>query len=163
MGFISFNLEFYRNELQIFTTAPVNDERIYRAKQLLKMLDDLVDEGYIELNDKLEETYSGVSKLRAYLGNNHIEPFPVCRKPFSTADVTYEKSARELTAAIQELTANAEKGTELRYDVFLSELVDFCKWIGYEENTAYVFCCAIRYCRIFIIKVKTEKIFIRGC
>ncbi len=139
MGFISFNLEFYRNELQILTTAPVNDERIYRAKQLLKMLDDLVDEGYTELNYKLEETYSGVSKLRAYLENNHIEPFPVCRKPFSTADITYENCARELTAAIQELTVNAEKGTELRYDVFLSELVDFCKWIGYEENTAYIF------------------------
>ncbi len=64
MGFISFNLDFYKKELQKLETANVSEEKIYRAKQLLKMLDDLFDEGYIELNNKLEETYSEVSRLR---------------------------------------------------------------------------------------------------
>lgn len=139
MGFISFNLEFYKNELQKLKTATVSEETIYRAKQLLKMLDDLLDEGYTELNYKLEETYSGVSKLRAYLDDNHIEPFPIYRKPFSAIDVTYEKCTYELAAAIKELVENAKKSTDVRDDVFLSELIDFCKWIGYEEDTAYIF------------------------
>ncbi len=139
MGFISFNLEFYKKELQKLKTATVSEETIYRAKQLMKMLDDLIDEGYTELSDKLEETYSGVSKLRAYLEDNHIEPFPIYRKPFWAIDVTYEQRTYELTEAIKELTENAEKSTDVRDDVFLSELIDFCKWIGYEEDTAYVF------------------------
>ncbi len=139
MGFISFNLEFYKKELQKLKTATVSEETIYRAKQLLKMLDDLLDEGYTELNYKLEESYSGVSKLRAYLEDNNIEPFPIYRKPFSATDVTYEQCAYELTAAIKELAENAQKSIDVRDDVFLSELIDFCKWIGYEKNTAYIF------------------------
>ncbi|MDE7440253.1 MAG: hypothetical protein K2N23_07085 [Clostridia bacterium] len=139
MGFISFNLEFYKNELQKLKTATVSEKTIYRAKQLLKMLDDLLDEGYTELNNKLEEAYSGVSRLRAYLKDNNAEPFPIYRKPFSETDVTYGQCTYELTEAIKELADNAEKSTDARDDVFLSELIDFCKWIGYEEDTAYVF------------------------
>lgn len=71
MDFISFNLEFYKNELQKLKTAIVSEETIYRAKQLLKMIDDLLDEGYTNLNNILEETYSGVSRLRAYLKDNN--------------------------------------------------------------------------------------------
>lgn len=139
MDFISFNLEFYKNELQKLKTATVSEETIYRAKQLLKMLDDLLDEGYTELNNKLEEAYSGVSKLRAYLEDNHIEPFPIYRKPFSATDVTYEQCTYELTEAIRELAENAQKSIDVCYDMFLSELIDFCKWIGYKEDTAYIF------------------------
>lgn len=139
MSFISFNLEFYKNELQKLKTSAVSDETIYRAKQLLKMLDDLLDEGYTELNNKLEETYSGVSELRAYLEDNHIGPFPVYRKPFSAKDVTYEQYNYDLTEAIKELVRNAQKSTDVCDDVFLSELIDFCKWIGYDEDTAYIF------------------------
>ena len=72
MGFISFNLEFYRKELQKLETSAVSEETIYRAKQLLKVLDDLLD---ADAND----------------------------------------------------------------DAFLSKLIDFCKWIGYEEDTVYIF------------------------
>ncbi len=55
MGFISFSLDYYKKELQKLESVPVSAETIYRAKQLLKMLDDLVDEGYTELNEKLED------------------------------------------------------------------------------------------------------------
>ncbi len=139
MGFISFNLEFYKKELQKLKTATVSEESIYRAKQLMKMLDDLLDERYTELNYKLEEAYSGVSRLRTYLADNRIEPFPIYRKPFSATDITYEQRTYELTEAIEELAETAEKSTDVHDDVFLSELVDFCKWIGYEKNTAYIF------------------------
>ena len=38
MSFISFNLDFYKTELQKVETAAASGETIYRAKQLLKML-----------------------------------------------------------------------------------------------------------------------------
>lgn len=139
MGFISFNLEFYKNELKKLETATVSEETIYRARQLLKMLDDLSDEGYTELNRQLEEKYHGVSRLRAYLKDHHAEPFPVCRKPFLETDAIYGQRSFELSAALKALTENAGKSTDVRNDAFLSELIRFGKWIGYEENTAYVF------------------------
>lgn len=56
MGFISFSLKYYEKELKQLETTPVTAET-YKAKQLLKMLDDLVDEGYTELNERLEEKH----------------------------------------------------------------------------------------------------------
>lgn len=55
------------------------------------------------------------------------------------SDVTYESQSYELVEAIKELVGKAEKGTDVRDDVFLSELIDFCKWIGCEEDMAYIF------------------------
>ncbi len=139
MFFIHFNLEFYKEELKKLDADTVNDKTIYRAKQLLKMIDDLIDEGYTFLYKKLEETFCGVSRLRAYLKNNHAEPFPIYRKSFIETDLEYERNSYELSFAIKELTENAEKSVDVHDDVFLSELIHFCKWIGYEENTAYIF------------------------
>lgn len=139
MSFISFSLEYYKNELQKLETAAPNEETIYRAKQLLKMLDDLLDEGYTELNKKLEEAYQGVSKLKKYLNDNHAEPFPIYDKPLVETDVAYEQKSIELVEAIKELTENAKKSADVSDDAFLKELMRFCEWVGYEENTAYIF------------------------
>lgn len=49
MGFISYILQYYYNALQEIEYGAAAAETIYRAKQLLKMLDDLMDEGYTEL------------------------------------------------------------------------------------------------------------------
>ena len=100
MGFISFSLRYYEKILRQLETEAVTAESVYKAKQLLKvlddLLDDLLDEGYTELSETLEETYQGVSRLKTYLRDNGAEPF-------------------------------------------LQELIRFCEWIGYEENTAYIF------------------------
>ena len=139
MSFISFNLDFYIKELQKLESAAASRETIYRAKQLLKMIDDLIDEGYTELNDKLEEAYQGVSRLRTYLKDNHAKPFPIHSKPLAETDVVYEQESFELVEAIKELTKNAEESTDVSDDVFLTKLTRFCEWVGYEENTAYIF------------------------
>ncbi len=139
MSFISFSLDFYKTELQKVETTAASGETIYRAKQLLKILDDLIDEGYTELNEKLEEAYQGVSRLRTYLKDNHAKPFPIYSKPLVETDVAYGQEAFELIEAIKELTAKAEKSTDVSDDAFLTELMRFCEWVGYEENTAYIF------------------------
>lgn len=139
MSFISFSLDYYRKELQKLETAVISEETVYRAKQLLKMLDDLIDEGYTELNEKLEEVYQGVSRLRRYLQDNHATPFPIYHKPLAETDVAYEQESFELVEAIRELTENAEKSKDVSDDLFLTELKCFCKWVGYEDNTAYIF------------------------
>ena len=139
MGFISFSLKYYEKELNQLEASPVTSERIYHAKQLLKMLDDLADEGYTELNEWLEEKFQGMSRLRCYLTKNGAEPFLLCRKVAGESQVAYEESEVELTVAIDELVQKAVASGSVCKDSFLQELLRFCEWIGYEENTAYIF------------------------
>ena len=44
MSFLFYHLSFYRRELQALEDTPPTAAHIYRARQLLKMLDDLADE-----------------------------------------------------------------------------------------------------------------------
>lgn len=122
MGFISFNLSYYRNELQRLESDIVSPEAIYRAQQLLKILDDLLDEGYTELNETLEKSCYGVSRLRSYLTANDVEPFPIYHREPAEADVTYEQNEIELTRAINELIVCAKERnieSDDRVDSFL--------------------------------------------
>ncbi len=139
MGFISYSLEFYYNELQKLESQSVTEDTIYRAKQLLKMLDDLLDEGYTELNDKIEDAFQGVSRLRKYLKDNNAKPFEFCNKLAKESDVVYGQEDLELVEAIKVISENADKVNETSGDTFLQELICFCEWIGYEEDTAYIF------------------------
>ena len=139
VGFVSFSLEYYKCEIQKLESADATPQTIYHAKQLLKMLDDLLDEGYTELNKTLEESYQGVSRLREYLRSNGAKPFPLYHKAIAETDVVYEKEEIELSMAINELVMYAEESDAESDDAFLAELIRFCEWIGYNEDTAYIF------------------------
>ena len=139
MGFISYSLKYYESELKQLETELVTEESIYRAKQLLKMLDDLVDEGYTELNEKLEEEHLGVSRLRTFLEKNGAIPFPLCKKEIAEVQLSYDESELELVQAIDEMMKIAIGSETTCQEPFLQELLRFCDWIGYEEDTAYLF------------------------
>ena len=55
MGFISFNENYYRRKLEEYENKILSDADICEAKQLLKVLDDLTDERYTNLNDTIVE------------------------------------------------------------------------------------------------------------
>lgn len=52
MGFISFNEKYYKKKLEEYENKQLSESEIYEAKQLLKILDDLTDEGYTNLNNR---------------------------------------------------------------------------------------------------------------
>lgn len=139
MGFLSFHLNYYEKELQRLECDDVNDTSIYHARQLLKILDDLLDEGYTALNDALEASCRGVSRLRAYLQGNGAVPFPTVRNGMAEADASYTREDVELTCALGELVRRSAERSEKSASPFLPELIRFCEWVGYEEDTAYVF------------------------
>ena len=137
MGFLSYSLDYFTRELAALETSPASQETVYHARQLLKMLDDLRDEGYLGLNDALETSCRGVSRLRAYLAARHVPPFPLPGGMPDAAD--YGPRTMELTEALRELTASARESRETSDNAFLPELARFCRWVGYREDTAYVF------------------------
>ena len=139
MGFTSYNLSYYEKELRQLETEAVTAESIYKAKQLLKMLDDLLDEGYTELNEALEKAYQGVSRLKKYLQKNSAEPFRIDKKKVAEEQLQYSEETLELVQALDTVMAQANQVIAASKEPFLQELLRFCEWIGYEEDTAYVF------------------------
>lgn len=139
MGFLSYCRSYYQNELeQLEKTGPTRNN-LYHARQLLRMLDDLRDEGYTELNEAVEKSFCGVSRLRNYLEQNGAEPFPPSSGHLSTGDISYSAQDVELTDAVAEAMRSAAAIHETISVPFADKLCRFCNWIGYEEKTAYIF------------------------
>lgn len=139
MGFLSFHFQYYERSLAELEAEHPTEERIYRAKQLLKMLDDLLDEGYTELNDRLEASIKGVTRLRSYLADHQASPFTVPVRAYCSDTVHYDPEEYPLPSAIHALLLASKSTSECSRDPFIAELIRFCEWIGYEEDTAYLF------------------------
>ena len=139
MGFLSYNLHYYQNELQKLEVSPATPDNLYHARQLLRMLDDLTDEGYTELNEHLESSFSGVSRLREYLKRNHAAPFSLPESRMSSASLPYAERDIELCTAISQAMHAAAAVPESAPIPFVGKLRRFCQWIGYDERTAYIF------------------------
>ena len=138
MGFLSYSLGFYREELQRLAQTPASPDNLYRARQLLQMLDDLTADGYTELNDTLETAFSGVSRLRDYLRRNHAGPFTAPKTQARTSPLPYSPQEIELRTAISGAMQAAEGAEDLSAP-FADRLRQFCRWVGYDEDTAYIF------------------------
>lgn len=136
-GFLSYNLRFYRDALRELENTPATREHIYDARRLLRMLDDLTDEGYTELSGAFERAFGGVSRLRAYLHRNHAEPFAA---PDGCPDggLSYAAQDTELRCAIAR-AVRATAGTEAACVPLAERLRRFCEWVGYDDGTAYIF------------------------
>lgn len=137
MGFISFNEEYYRRKLEKYENKILSDAEIREAKQLLKVLDDLTDEGYTNLNDTMEADFSCLARLRAVLRRCGEVPFPIDHERLS--DTVYGKNEYELESLLGNLIEEARNHSSVSSNPFLEEIYRYSKWIGHEKDTAYVF------------------------
>lgn len=137
MGFISFNEYYYRRKLEEYENGLLSDSDIYEAKQLLKVLDDLTDEGYTNLNNRMEEDFSCLTRLRNVIQKVGSTPFPIDHERLS--NTTYDKEEYELEQLLGKLIAEAESFSSTSSNPFLEEIRKYSEWIGYEEDTAYIF------------------------
>ncbi len=137
MGFISFNEKYYMKAMQRLENNPLSSADVYEAKQLLKMLDDLMDEGYTELNDYLESKYSCLSRLRRVIKNAGDEPFKINRSRLP--ETTYSSTEYELVSVMENIKREVAFQEICSKSAFLTRIRDYCGWIGHEEETAYIF------------------------
>ena len=137
MGCISFNEQYYRERLEALEHKVLTADDIYEAKQLLKVLDDLSDEGYTHLNTVMERDFSCLSRLRALIRTAGEEPFAILREKLPKPD--YRPEEYELTALTEKLFSDAKAQPTSSDHPFLAEIRTYCDWIGYEDDTAYVF------------------------
>lgn len=139
MGFLSYSLGFYRETLQTLERAPVTADSLDLARRLLRMLDDLAYEGYDELEDQLERSFRGVSRLRAYLQRNRAAAFAPPERRAGGNAVPYASQDIDLHTAILQAMRAADALPEAPAPPFADRLLRFCRWIGYDEQMAYIF------------------------
>lgn len=136
MSFISYNLLFYKSSIEYIESFPVDEHKIYLAKQLLKIIDDLVDENYLDLKEEVEKSFNGVNRLYNFLKVNNQTPFIT----ESTKKKLYSySSAMPLDDTIRKLINNSVLIRSKSNNNFLEEIVNFSKWIGNDKDTTYVF------------------------
>lgn len=138
MSFISFNEKYYKSRMEFLSNQELSFDEIYEAKQLLKLLDDLLDEGYTTLYNLLEEKYSIPTKLRQIIRDNGETPFPIQHVKIEE-NINYGDAEIELEDAIRISLENARMEKERSDNLLLNDISNFSKWIGYDDETAYVF------------------------
>ena len=132
-------MDFYRRECRRLQNEAPTAVALCRARRLLKLLDDLLDEGYAELAERLEAEQMGPSFLRGYLREHHADPFPMPAKEFDARKLSYGTEEIELCQAVDRALSAAKRTEEAETPAFLRRLRDFCRWIGYDRETAYLF------------------------
>ena len=137
MGFLSFNEKYYIAALKRLEGRTLDDGELYEVKQLLKLLSDLLDEGYTELNRALEEKYNAVSRLKDILNAHNEEPFSVQHRLISNAE--YSNTETEIEPVVHNLLYRVNRSASPSRDPFLADLRSYCEWIGWQPDTAYVF------------------------
>ncbi len=136
MSFLSFNEKYYADELERLEGRPLGREELLKVKRLLKLLDDLEEEGYPQLGAALERDRRAVSRLRGILRAHGEEPFPAKRPP--AAAFSYSGAETDIDTLFADLCARAE-WAEPSEDGFLLNIRDYCRWLGRQRDTAYVF------------------------
>lgn len=138
MGFFTFNEAYYLVELSRFEGKPVLDGTdLTEIKQILKLLDDLADEGYSSLNEELEGKHQVLTRLRNLLSAYGEKPFPILSS--SLPQVQYGGEELEIEALSRRLIQSAEQERSGSDNPFLREFLDYCRWIPWEPDTAYLF------------------------
>lgn len=136
MSFISFHENYYRRKLEIFENKILSRNNVYEVQQLLKILDDLTDEGYTNLNNYIEKEFLCLTRLRRLLEKSSVSPMPV--EHAKIPQISYCTREYELKELIK-LVINAKKINSVSNNPFLAEIYCYSKWIGYGKDTAYIF------------------------
>ena len=136
MGFLSFHERYYREKLAYWESRTLSPAELYDLKQNLKIIDDMVDEGYTNLCNDVEKKFSGMTRMRALLHVYGEEPFPIGAD--ALPETVYGDTEYELSELLDELyrRAAAERAGD---NPFLARIRAYSDWIARTPDTAYVF------------------------
>lgn len=137
MGFISFNLNYYKNKIEYYEGHGIDKKDLLEAKRLLKMIYDLLDEGYDDLYNALQIEYRGVDRLEKALRDRKEEPFQILTS--NRRDCEYRNESIELKRYINDLIYKSLYIKKSEENYYIDEIINFCKSIKYENDCAYVF------------------------
>ena len=151
MGFLTYSMDFHRRECRRLQNEAPTADTLCRARRLLKLLDDLLDEGYAELAERLEAEQMGPSFLRGYLREHHADPFPMPAKEFDARKLSYGTEEIELCQAVDRALSRRSARKRRKHRRFCADCGIFAGGLDTTTERRICFCCGIPFCpmRIF--------------
>lgn len=139
MSFLSYNLQYFKEKIERLERNDLSPAEVYEAKQLLKMLDDLNDEGYFALSNKIRENFDGIERLKNIIIKNGEQPFMINGYP-ERPKSCFANKTENLNKYIDDLIERSKYADHDRRNLpFLDEIDMFCKWIQPSDDAALVF------------------------
>lgn len=145
MGFISYSVKFFSQRLDLYESRYNGDAPrsvVHEAKVLLKLLDDIRDEGYENSYVRISAQCDAVNRLKNFILSNNDVPFAL-EKYTIGHDITYGTNEYDLATYIslieQKMTTPGAKLStvpEIFYDI-----LEYSKDIfrSFRRDTAYCF------------------------
>ena len=116
--------------------SPPDKAALYEARQYLRYIDDLSDEGYTCLESTLESAFHGMSRMRAFIDRNGEKPFAL---PPRIGRSGFGGEPTELSAYLKRVTKQA-RSFPPKPGSFLDEMLTYSKWLkSADSGAAYVF------------------------
>lgn len=138
MGYVNYITNYYKQKVDEYETKEISKSLVSEAKELLKVMDDLVDEGYDNAYSTIESSFQGISRLKKYILSNGEVPFILSNSTSNKKNIfTYQLI--EINDYLQQIESkvNHLNATFNEHPLF-SYLLDFCKWIEKGESS-YIF------------------------
>lgn len=137
MGVITFHETYYRNKLSEWEGRKLSKSDLHEVKETLKVLDDLADEGYTNLNHHLEDRYQVLTRLRKLLSAHGETPFRLAHA--AKPDVCYGTSEYEVMELCDACIKRADESKASSKHPFLNHVYAYGEWLDDQKDTAYVF------------------------
>ena len=135
MGFNEYMTALYRRKLLLWESAPDKAE-LYEARQYLRYVEDLSDEGYVYLENALESAFSGMSRLRTLIAQNGGESFLLSQR---IGRAGFGGEPTELSAYLKSVAEQARRFPP-KPKPFIDEMLAYSAWLkGAEGGAAFVF------------------------
>lgn len=137
MGFISYYLDYLRKKIEYCENNAAGKNDIYEIKQLLKLVDDLRDEGYFELSDALQKEFDGTKRINAVLKSYNEIPFKTSKS--GRGKSVYKRESLELTEYIDKLIKKAQAINPAPHGGAIDEAINFSDSLNFNTDVSYVF------------------------
>ncbi len=136
MGFNEYMTALYRHKISMWECSPPDQAALYEARQYLRYIDDLSDEGYTYLESALESEFHGMSRLRGFVAANGAEPFGL---PPRIGRAGFGGEPAELSAYLKRVTEQA-RSFPPKQTPFIDEMLAYSRWLkGADSGAAFVF------------------------
>lgn len=149
MGFLTYFMDFYRRECRRLQNEAPTADTLCRARRLLKLLDDLLDEGYAELAERLEAEQMGPSFLRGWSITR--PPFPCRQRNLMHGSFLMGRRRSSFVRPLIALFLRRSARKRRKHRRFCTDCRIFAGGLDTTAKRRICFCCGIPFCpmRIF--------------
>lgn len=143
MGFISYSIKFFNSRLNFYeTNYPLNASQkiIHEAKILLKFLEDIKDEGYLNSYDFINQKTNEIKRLNSFILKNNEIPFAM-KKFTIKSDLKYKNEQDDLNKYLTYLKNQMDLYTATSPPEIFYDILNYSRNIfePADLNTAYCF------------------------